>query len=328
MDALIFSSGNDRSSFPDRAHRGTTPARWRKIQYSIATTAFLSFFSAQYCNAEPIPRTQIKSFDAPDASQTMPKDINNSLTIVGTAYHPDNTDTSFVYRNGIRETTSPTRIYYAINDQGQIFGAEYQQTTNGNLATTCLVKTGNDIVYSNPPCITPTTTNDNGVTIGESEEHVFIAKGDDVWLFLEDWEDIDPEDEGGVHGTSAVNINNSDVVVGNFIVNGGGVGGYIYDHRNGSLTTVHHPSGEDTELNRINDWGLIVGNHYPGDETSQGFAYFDGKFIPVEVGKLSTTVTGVNEWGFITGSYRDSWQEKEHAYVAHILPFIFWDQIN
>lgn len=324
----IFSSGNDRSSHSNSMHDESKPGRWREMRYPIAAAIVISLFSIQYCHAEPIPRSQIKSFDVTGAYQTVPQDINNSLTIVGQAYGAENT--SFIYRNRVRET-APEYRYYRINNKGQILGQELRQTPGEGSVLIGFVKTGDDIVYLNVPGIGysfPDDINVHGAMVGSSDGHVYIFKDDVLTRFLEDWEDVDPRDEGGIHGAGAYSINDNGVVVGSYTANGGGEHGFIYDGSNNALGYVSDPSGEDTTPRGINNWGLIVGIHHTNDETSQGFAYFDGKYIPVEVGTLSTTVTGVNDWGFITGSYRDSWQEIEHGFVSHILPFIFWDQIN
>jgi len=329
MDVLsIFSLGNDRSSYSSSMHNESKPARWREMRYPIAAATVISLFSIQYCHAEPIPRSQIKSFDVTGAYQTVPQDINNSLTIVGQAYGAQNT--SFIYRNGIRET-APEYRYYRINNNGQILGEELRQTPGENNVFIGFVKTGDDIVYLDVPGIGysfPADINVHGTMVGSTNGHVYIFKDDALNLFLEDWEDVDPRDEGGIHGAGAYSINDNGVIVGSYAVNGGGEHGFIYNDGGTALGYVSDPSGEDTIPRKINNWGLIVGVHQTDEESSQGFAYFDGKYIPVEIGKVFTKVSGVNDWGFITGSYRDNWQEPEHGFVSHILPFIFWDQIN
>jgi len=294
--------------------RNTPPFKTQRrndIQQVVLGTAISLFIAAEGSSAEIIPRTSVKTFDVPGSTQTWPEDINNKMTVVGGAHNPDNG--SFIYRKGVIE---PAGAHYeGINDRGDIVGFTSAAPAVGFIQT---ADSYTEIEPTDENGVLLRDINNHGTIVGRyHDSEAVVLRNSELLPLIPNWE--------GIQGSEANGINDNDVVVGNYWDDTGRSTAFIYDN---GLKTVNYPNAFITNLTSINNSGLAVGYHDLGDETTQGFAYYKGKLIPIEVGQLSTLVSGINDWGFITGRYSDSWETGEHGFTAHILQFVLWDLIN
>jgi len=115
--------------------------------------------------------------------------------------------------------------------------------------------------------------------------------------------------------TMVTSINDNGAIVGSFGNAGSGKEhGFIL--QNGVYKTVDNPKGVGggTFLNDINTSGTIVGVYFP-NENPQGFIYINGTFKDIKApGSSSTTTSGINALGYVTGEATIS---GSTGYTAH-----------
>jgi len=81
-----------------------------------------------------------------------------------------------------------------------------------------------------------------------------------------------------------------------------------------TFTTLDYPGAKQTNPNKINAAGIIVGGYYDNNSTLHGFAYYHGKFAAIDVpGATFTSANGINSKGVIVGHYRG--QSGTHGFV-------------
>jgi uncharacterized membrane protein len=113
----------------------------------------------------------------------------------------------------------------------------------------------------------------------------------------------------GAQQTLSFGINNSGVIVGQYIDQGGVAHGYVLNGK--KLTTLDDPNGEDTFCYELNLNGAIaVVASYTDFNTNEdvAFLYKNGKFtdIPGPTGAIASVAYGINDRGDIVGDYLDS----------------------
>jgi hypothetical protein len=111
-------------------------------------------------------------------------------------------------------------------------------------------------------------------------------------------------------GFEATGINDSNMMVGSLSTGGSNPSelGWSKVVGGASATTYRYPGADYTEIDGINDAGVIVGQ-YGGDadNTQQGFIYSGGVYITVDYpGSTATAITGISATGEIAGWYIDS----------------------
>jgi hypothetical protein len=115
----------------------------------------------------------------------------------------------------------------------------------------------------------------------------------------------------GARVTSAVGINNSNVIVGFYYDAHDFVHGFVY--RSGKYTAVNFPGATITEVLGINDYGDIVGMYQlPGNLNFHGFLRHANEFASIDDPKatIGTIAFGINKSGTIVGSY-----DNAHGFV-------------
>jgi len=146
--------------------------------------------------------------------------------------------------------------------------------------------------------------NNSGYIAGVSVDASFTATG-----FVRDssgnYTTIDPSTGGLTSGYSeAVGLNNMGSVVGFYYESAPSASnpyppehGFLY--QNGLYSQVDVPFGFDTELDSINDFGMMTGGFYDFSGNAQGFIYdphtgFSQVFVP---GFTQTSVSAINDMG-------------------------------
>src|SRR5262249_20589409 len=106
-----------------------------------------------------------------------------------------------------------------------------------------------------------------------------------------------------VTASFAMGINNSNQVVGNYVVNGTVVKGFQYLGGTQYQNIVFPGSVNYTRANGINDSGEIVGDFFGADNFYHGFTLIGGTYkqYDVQKGVVSTSVFGVNNNGDFAG---------------------------
>jgi len=105
-------------------------------------------------------------------------------------------------------------------------------------------------------------------------------------------------------------INDSGVIVGEFITSSNAVHGYI--DNGGTYTTIDDPTAgaTATDVTGINDNGVMAGNYVNSAGVTQGFIDNGGTFTtisdPNATGSFGTQITGVNNSQIVVGDYKDT----------------------
>ena len=109
-------------------------------------------------------------------------------------------------------------------------------------------------------------------------------------------------DVPGAVSTSAVSINASGQVAGNYTDGSDGTHGFVYG--NGAYTTIDVPGAVSTSAVSINASGQVAGNYF-ADSELHGFVYGNGMFTTIDVsGAIYTVVISINASGQVAGRYR------------------------
>jgi hypothetical protein len=120
----------------------------------------------------------------------------------------------------------------------------------------------------------------------------------------------------GSLSTMAGSINDNGVIVGSYTNSGSTGHGHGFILKNGVYKTLDDPKGVGggTYLGEMNSSGTIVGVYFP-NENPQGFIYINGTFKDIKApNSSSTTVSGINDSGYVTGETTIS---GPTAYTAH-----------
>jgi probable HAF family extracellular repeat protein len=121
---------------------------------------------------------------------------------------------------------------------------------------------------------------------------------------------VDPFGFGIPLGTSAVAINNSGQVVGDYTDATSTLHGFLYSagtYINLSGPLVSAPGG--TLATAINNSGQVVGNYHDSAGSSHGFLYSNGSYITVDDPNDtfgSTSLVGINNIGEVIGNYTNT----------------------
>jgi len=113
-------------------------------------------------------------------------------------------------------------------------------------------------------------------------------------------------DYPGASSSTAMAINNSNVVVGWYTDSAGVYHGFKYS--NGTYTAINVPNAYETQALGINDLGDIVGAYVQGSQpnvTSHGFLLHNGAFTTIDYpgAQTGTVATGINKSGTIVGYF-------------------------
>lgn len=292
------------------------------------------FVLAFSLNAFAVPY-EFRSFDAPSVgtgtiTKTEAFGINNAGQIVGIRTSYDSSTMTLISRSGFLLSGGNYTILdgpaYGINNMGQIVGAF----------------AGGDGLYTigmgySPLSGDPRGINDAGKVVGRGGSGT-VASGE-INTPLPAGATAVPPDPLGTIGTppnqyflrdpSAVGINNSGNIIGEF--DGGNAGGrsFLLNTTTQNYTLIHVPGAGFTSARGINDSGLIVGYADRGFEINTSFLYTGGgtggensanysilNFFPS--GSFSQAANGINNAGQIVGSYSNS--TGTHGFLATPVP--------
>lgn len=199
-------------------------------------------------------------FDAPNATRTLARDINNRGEIVGTYEDDDSRSHGYIaYGDTVTALEGPegsTIRPRSINDQGNVAGSYDEAGRSHGF----LIHDG-EFQTIDPPGATfveiAAINNKNEVAGDYSDatgNHGFIFDGLNFTSF----------DAPGPSLTYVFGLNNRGEVVGN-----GGGHGFLY--YNGIMSTLDMPGANNSSPSAINDRGQIIGYYSLGSELIHGF---------------------------------------------------------
>jgi probable HAF family extracellular repeat protein len=268
-------------------------------------------------------------FDVPDASRTLPNDINNFDQTVG-FYESASGQHGFLYVDGMFTTLADfpgaagRTVAWGLNNKGQIVGS-YSFLSGGSHGFIYDYDNGEfttlDVPFSGAYETFPVAINDDGQIAGiyqdTSGQHGFLyAAG--VFTSL----DMPGARTGS---TVAWDLNNKGQIVGVYAdqtpQSAGGPRAHGFLYANGVFTPlpdVPFPGAVNTAPTGINNHGQIVGTYNDLSGGRYGFLYdYDtGVFATLDVpGATSVDVTGLNDDGQIVGFYTDS-SGGTHGFLA------------
>jgi probable HAF family extracellular repeat protein len=116
----------------------------------------------------------------------------------------------------------------------------------------------------------------------------------------------------GAAATAAYGLNNSGVIVGQYLDQSGVFHGFSLDHGKG--TTIDDPKGTNTLCAGINSAGAIVGQYTAPSGDNHGFLYENGKFTDITPDK-SSGASGINDEGDIVGGYAHCQFCQQHGFL-------------
>jgi len=116
----------------------------------------------------------------------------------------------------------------------------------------------------------------------------------------------------GAAGTTAYGVNNSGVIVGQYLDQKGVFHGFMLDRGKG--TAIDDPNGTDTLCAGINSSGAIVGQYTAPSGDNHGFLYEKGRFTDITPDKLSGA-SGINDKGDIVGGYAHCQLCQQHGFL-------------
>ncbi len=122
----------------------------------------------------------------------------------------------------------------------------------------------------------------------------------------------------GSYGTDTAGIDNNGEIAGYYQTPN--YGGFLWN-ANGSSSTFEAPgdTGGTTQVLDVNDSGAFVGAFFNGSHMA-GFVDQGGNFTEINApGATYTYVTGINDYGEITGWYLDP-NEQLHSFTATATP--------
>ena len=113
-------------------------------------------------------------------------------------------------------------------------------------------------------------------------------------------------DYPAAQGTSAIAVNNSDTVVGYYIINNTGPHAFLY--QNGTFTNIDWPGSNYTEAKAINNLGVVAGFFTTTTGALHGFLYSNGTFTQIDRpnSPRGSGVTGINDHDDLVGLWSPS----------------------
>jgi uncharacterized membrane protein len=196
-----------------------------------------------------------------------------------------------------------TTVVTGVNDSGEIAGTQNSVGTFDDEAF--LVKqnslpllVGIFLTQSGTTSVDANGINSAGKIVGHETDH-FGTHGY-LRALNETYKTIDYP---GAEFTVATGINDSDTIVGYYLVDGIYHG---FQDVGGTLTTIDEPGASFTQIFGINNAGQISGSYSGGDcaIVTCGFLYQNGTFTKIVApGSISTAVYGVSNSGMVVGSY-------------------------
>ena len=145
--------------------------------------------------------------------------------------------------------------------------------------------------------------NDCGWFVGAEKDtagahHAIIDDGSQLRL-------LDPS---GLIGTSAqswaYSINRHGDVAGAYVDADGHYHGYLYNHTDGSVSTIDYPGGFDSQAYGVNDDGQIIGVYNDDAGNGHSFLLKSGSFSSLDLaGGIQTVPLSINDHGEIVGEY-------------------------
>jgi len=116
----------------------------------------------------------------------------------------------------------------------------------------------------------------------------------------------------GAASTTVYGVNNSEVIVGQYLDQKGVFHGFMLDHGKGK--TIDDPKGSDTLCHGINSSGAIVGQYTAPSGDNRGFLYQNGTFTDIAPDRLSGA-SGINDQGDIVGGYAHCQFCQQHGFL-------------
>jgi hypothetical protein len=249
--------------------------------------------------------------------RTLPGGINNYATVVGYTYDPGQNTEGFIhYPDG------SFKLYKSPNSAGtQLSRRNAQGVSVGTYWDTTSAHHKHGIVVYNSSSATVNYP-------GASDTYAMgINKwGSIVGFYLDSSKNYQGYElknskytrihYPGSLSTMVTSISDNGVIVGSYTNSGSTGHSHGFTLKAGVYKTLDDPKGVGggTYLNDINASGVIVGNYFP-NENPQGFIYKNGTFKDIKApNSSSTTVSGINGYGYVTGETTIS---GNTAYTAH-----------
>lgn len=249
--------------------------------------------------------------------RTLPGGINRYNTVVGYTYDPGQNTEGFIrypdntYKLYKAPNSSGTQLSRR-NDQGVSVGT-YWDTTSAHHKHGIVVYQSNSATVNYPGASDTYATGINnwgsivGFYLDSSKNYQGYELKNGKYTRIH---------YPGSLSTMAGSINDNGVIVGSY--NNAGSSGHEHGFilKNGVYKTLDNPKGVGggTYLGDINASGTIVGVYFP-NENPQGFIYINGTFKDIKApGSSSTTTSGINALGYVTGEATIS---GSTGYTAH-----------
>jgi probable HAF family extracellular repeat protein len=211
---------------------------------------------------------------------------------------------------------SITSYLSAINVHGVAVGGFCQKGCNtqaGQYGYTYNLRTGKIRTISFPLKGAATTAygiNDKGTIVGgycpnalACPQGAFSPASDG---FIETNGVFSTLDYPGAQDTSAIAVNNSGTVVGDYIINNTGPHAFLY--QNGTFTNIDYPGSNFTVASGINNYGVVAGFFTTTAGALHGFLYSNGKFTQIDRpnSPKGSGVNGINDRGDLVGLWYPS----------------------
>jgi probable HAF family extracellular repeat protein len=113
-------------------------------------------------------------------------------------------------------------------------------------------------------------------------------------------------DYPGAQDTSALAVNNSGAVVGDYIINNTGPHAFLY--QNGTFTNIDFPGSNFTVASGINNYGVVAGFFTTTAGALHGFTYSNSTFTQIDRpdSPKGSGVNGINDRGDLVGLWYPS----------------------
>jgi uncharacterized membrane protein len=261
---------------------------------------------------------RLSFFDAPDATITFARGINNHGQIAGT-YTDTNFETNGFVFDGqnftiVRGPNAFTTELNDINDAGTTVGS---YVSFDDFSTHNFVSSGAGLTDMDFPGAASTTlqgiNNLGHITgsyteLGDSQSHGFVFNGTDFISF---------DAPGTRSNVFTGGLNDLGTVVGTYF----DTAFHGFTITLNGLTTLDIPGATDTFVSDINNRGDIVGFYETGsNDPRTGFVMRDGQWTPLAIpGASFTNLMGINDNGVIVGYYADA-NDRIHGFTATPVP--------
>jgi len=120
----------------------------------------------------------------------------------------------------------------------------------------------------------------------------------------------------GAAMTNGYGINDNQDIVGSYVPPGVGAPTFGFQYVNDTFTSLSYPGGSImTEAGSINRAGIVVGIYQDSKGITHGYAYFNGKYTPINYPSATATFAStINNKNVIAGGYTDT-ANIEHGFV-------------